>query len=65
MRSADGEREPRWPVSQLVGLTLLAVSALCAAFVAFAAAPYAIERPGPVFDVLADTEVDGESVPLI
>lgn len=27
--------------------------------------PYAIERPGPVFDVLGETEVEGEDVPLV
>ncbi len=69
MRSADGERGSRrdaaWPVSQIVGLTLLAGSALCAAIVASASAPYAIERPGPVYDVLGETTVAGDQVPMI
>jgi PDZ domain-containing protein len=69
VRSADGERaarrDSRWPVSQIVGLTLLAVSALTASIVASASAPYAIERPGPVYDVLGDTTVDDAEVPMI
>ena len=79
MRSADGERdassrpsaslgereEPRRPVAQIVGLALLAVAALSAVTVASQEAPYAIERPGPVFDVLGDTSVGGEQVPMI
>ncbi|MBO9578977.1 MAG: PDZ domain-containing protein [Microbacteriaceae bacterium] len=69
MRSADGERATRgasrWPVSQIVGLTLLAGSVLCASVVASASAPYAITRPGPVFDVLGDTTVHDAEVPLI
>lgn len=69
MRSADGERssraDARWPVSQIVGLTLLAGAALCAAIVASSEAPYAIERPGPVYDVLGDTRVGDAEAPMI
>jgi len=52
-------------VPQIVGLTLLAGAALCAAIVATAAAPYAIERPGPVYDVLGDTKIGGVAAPMI
>ena len=69
VRSADGERpsrgDARWPVSQIVGLTLLAGAALCAAIVASAQAPYAIERPGPVFDVLGTTTIGDVQAPMI
>ena len=39
----------------LVGLTV----------VALLPAPYVVERPGPVFDVLGDVRINGESVPMI
>jgi len=52
-------------VSQVWGLTLLALAALFAAIVASAQAPYAIERPGPVYDVLGDTTVGDAEVPMI
>jgi len=52
-------------VSQIVGLTLLAAAGLCAAIVASAEAPYAIERPGPVYDVLGDTRVGETQAPMI
>lgn len=69
VRSADGERssrrDARWPVPQIVGLTLLAGAALCAAIVASADAPYAIERPGPVYDVLGTTTIGEVEAPMI
>jgi len=52
-------------VPQVVGLTLLAASGLCVAIVASAEAPYAIERPGPVYDVLGETRVGDQSEPMI
>jgi len=61
MAHAGGPR----PSSALVGVALLAVSAVSAAIVASSPAPYVIERPGPVFDVLGDVEVEGQAVPLI
>ncbi len=67
MRSAGGERESRsrWAGGQLAGLVLLVVAALCTVIVANAPAPYGIEQPGPVFDVLGDTTVDGQQAPMI
>jgi len=67
MRSADGERDEEfhWPVRRIVGLVLLAGAALSASIVAASPAPYGIEAPGPVFDVLGETPVGGEQVPLI
>lgn len=67
MRSADGERrrDARRPAAQIVGLALLAAAALCAAIVASAQAPYAIERPGPVYDVLGETTVGDTQAPMI
>ena len=52
-------------MSQIVGLTLLAASGLCAAIVATSTAPYAIERPGPVYDVLGETRIGDAQAPMI
>jgi len=75
VRSALRERDPdeglaaaherraarRW----FAGLVLIVVAAVCLGVVASLKAPYVIEEPGPTFDVLADTTVGGQHVPLI
>lgn len=48
-----------------VGWSLLGVSLAVTIVVALVPAPYVIEQPGPVFDVLGDVEVSGDTVPLI
>lgn len=52
-------------MTQIVGLTLLAGAGLVAAIVATSPAPYAIERPGPVYDVLGDTRIGEVDAPMI
>ncbi|MBN9141414.1 MAG: PDZ domain-containing protein [Micrococcales bacterium] len=49
----------------LVGQGLLIAALLGTALVGISPAPYVVERPGPVYDTLGDTEVDGETVPVI
>jgi PDZ domain-containing protein len=50
---------------QLVGQGLVLVALLAALLLAISPAPYVIERPGPVYDTLGTTEVDGDEVPVI
>ncbi|TPX04179.1 ATP-dependent serine peptidase containing a PDZ domain protein, partial [Schumannella luteola] len=50
---------------QLVGQGLLIVAILAALLLAISPAPYVVERPGPVYDTLGTTEVDGEEVPVL
>ena len=60
-RSSDA----RMPIGQVIGGALLVVAAVCTGVVAAMPAPYVIEYPGPVFDVLGQTTSDGEDVPMI
>ena len=48
-----------------VGWSLLGAAIVGVTVVALLPAPYVIEKPGPVFDVLGDVTFDGEEVPLI
>ncbi len=50
---------------QLVGQGLVLAAVLGTALVGISPAPYVAERPGPVYDTLGDTQVDGETVPVI
>lgn len=60
-RSADA----RAPIGQIIGGALLVIAAVCTGVVAAMPAPYVIEYPGPVFDVLGQTTSNGEDVPMI
>ncbi|HWL59385.1 MAG TPA: S16 family serine protease [Microbacteriaceae bacterium] len=60
-RNAD----QRAPLGQIIGGALLGVAAVCTGVVAAMPAPYVIEYPGPVFDVLGQTTSNGEDVPMI
>ena len=63
---ADNVPDPKprrrggWIGWSLLGLGLAGVVA-----VAVIPAPYVIEQPGPVFDVLGDVQISGDEVPLI
>ena len=46
-------------------LTVIAVVSLLVILAAIIPSPYIIERPGPVVDVLGDTVIDEETVPVI
>lgn len=48
-----------------IGWILLALALIGVSIVALVPAPYVIEQPGPVYDVLGDVEIQGESVPMI
>lgn len=48
-----------------IGWSLLATALVGVTVVALLPAPYVIEQPGPVFDVLGDVDIDNESVPMI
>jgi PDZ domain-containing protein len=50
---------------QLVGPALILASLLVLLVLAISPAPYVVERPGPVYDTLGTTEVDGEKMPVI
>jgi PDZ domain-containing protein len=60
----EADRAPRrrggW-----IGWTLLALAIAGVAVVSAVPAPYVIEQPGPVFDVLGEVEIDDERTPLI
>lgn len=56
---------PRPARSTLVGAILLLVSVIGTAVLAAQPAPYVIESPGPVLDVLGEIDIDGEATPLI
>lgn len=64
-----GSRLPaalRAPWTSYLGFGLLVVAVAGAVLFASAPSPYVVERPGPVFDTLGETEdADGERVPLI
>jgi PDZ domain-containing protein len=55
----------RGRVSRAVGWVLLVGAVIGAVLLGISPSPYAIERPGPVYDVLGKTDVDNKSVPLI
>ena len=55
----------RGRVGRSVGWVLLVAAVAGAVLLGLSPSPYAIERPGPVYDVLGNTEVNGKSVPLI
>ncbi len=58
----QGERSSR---AQLVGQGLIMAAVLATLLLAISPTPYVVERPGPVYDTLGTTEVDGEEVPVI
>jgi PDZ domain-containing protein len=53
-------RRRRW-----IGWGILSIALIGVTVVALLPAPYVIEQPGPVFNVLGETEVGGKKVPLI
>lgn len=55
----------RGRVSRAIGWLLLVGAVVGAIVLGTSPSPYAVERPGPVYDVLGKTEVKGKSVPLI
>ncbi len=48
-----------------LGWVLLAIALTGVGIVALVPAPYVIEQPGPVYDVLGDVTVGGDDVPMI
>ncbi|GAA2028030.1 PDZ domain-containing protein [Agromyces tropicus] len=48
-----------------IGWTAIAVAAVIGLGLALLPTPYVIQKPGPVYDTLGSTEVDGEEIPLI
>ncbi|BDZ55976.1 YlbL family protein [Agromyces marinus] len=48
-----------------LGWGAVAVAAVIGLGLALLPTPYVIQRPGPVYDTLGTTEVDGEEIPLI
>jgi len=61
-RAPEGERSGR---AQLVGQGLIIAAVLATMLLAISPTPYVVERPGPVYDTLGTTQVDGEEVPVI
>lgn len=60
------ELDPRPPrAGGWIGWSLLAVLLAVGVVVALLPAPYVIEQPGPVYDVLGDVTVNGDQVPMI
>lgn len=55
----------RGRVGRAIGWLLLVGAVVGALLLGTSPSPYAVERPGPVYDVLGKTEVNGKSVPLI
>ena len=55
----------RGRVGRAIGWVLLVGAVAGAVLLGMSPSPYAVERPGPVYDVLGKTEVNGTSVPLI
>jgi PDZ domain-containing protein len=55
----------RGRVTRAVGWVLLLGAVIGAVLLGVSPSPYAIERPGPVYDVLGTTDVDNKQVPLI
>lgn len=48
-----------------LGWSILGIALVGVTVVALVPAPYVIEQPGPVYDVLGDVSINGESVPMI
>lgn len=61
----DTEPTPKRHRRRWIGWTILGGALVGVVVVALVPAPYVIEEPGPVFNVLGDVEVKGEQVPLI
>jgi Lon-like protease len=61
----DPDPPARRRASGWVGWSLLLVALVGAVIVALLPAPYVIEQPGPVYDVLGDVTVNGDQVPMI
>jgi PDZ domain-containing protein len=55
----------RGRVARATGWMLLVLAVVGAVLLGLSPSPYAIERPGPVYNVLGSTPIDGKSVPLI
>ncbi|PZQ91961.1 MAG: ATP-dependent serine peptidase containing a PDZ domain protein [Leifsonia xyli] len=63
MRTApEGDRESR---RRLVGQGLVLLAVLATLLVGISPTPYAVERPGPVYDTLGTTLRDRQEVPVI
>ena len=61
----DPDPPARRRASGWLGWSLLIVALVGAVIVALLPAPYVIEQPGPVYDVLGDVTVTGDEVPII
>jgi len=55
----------RGRVGRALGWVLLVAAVAGTVALGMSPSPYAVERPGPAYDVLGKTEVNGKSVPLI
>lgn len=55
----------RGRVGRSLGWVLLVCAVVGTVLLGLSPSPYGVERPGPVYDVLGKTEVNGTSVPLI
>ncbi|MEO6116078.1 MAG: PDZ domain-containing protein [Pseudolysinimonas sp.] len=55
----------RGRVGRALGWLLLVGAVVGTLLLGLSPSPYAVERPGPVYDVLGKTDVNGTSVPLI
>jgi PDZ domain-containing protein len=55
----------RGRAGRFIGWALLVCAVVGTVLLGLSPSPYGIERPGPVYDVLGSTEVNGTSVPLI
>jgi PDZ domain-containing protein len=55
----------RGRAGRALGWILLVAAVVGAIVLGMSPSPYAVERPGPVYDVLGKTEVNGTTVPLI
>jgi len=55
----------RGRVGRTLGWVLLAGAVVGTVVLGMSPSPYAVERPGPVYDVLGKTDVNGKTVPLI
>ncbi|MEO6532740.1 MAG: PDZ domain-containing protein [Pseudolysinimonas sp.] len=62
MRTFLSDRER---AGRALGWVLLVCAVVGAVLLGLSPSPYAVERPGPVYDVLGETEVNGKTVPLI
>lgn len=56
---------PRRRGNGWLGWSILGVALVGVTIVALVPAPYVIEQPGPVYDVLGDVTIQGEQVPMI